>query len=275
MFEVKVLESGYIMADGGAMFGAIPKRAWMRKYDSDADNLCRLAMRCVLVVSDERKILIDLGMGNSRIKEAAYYQPQKIKDIPDLLLEQNLTAEDITDVVLTHLHFDHCGCATSLADDGSYVPAFKNARYWLSDKQWQNFKRPNRLEADSIFSSTIQPFYDSCQLNLIDKDCWLTKGIELRLYDGHSDGQIVVFIETSKGIVVTPSDLIPTSVHVPIEWISAYDISAIKSASEKLRFLSEVVEKDYTLIYYHDEKVVSSKVKCLNDNFKACNKRSI
>lgn len=275
MFEIKIIESGYIMADGGAMFGAIPKRAWIRKYDSDADNLCRLAMRCVLLVSDERKILIDLGMGTSRIKESAYYQPQAIKDIQDSLIEYGLDAEDITDVILTHLHFDHCGCATRLEESGSYVPTFPNARYWLSNKQWQNFENPNRLEADSIFASTIQPIYESGQLNFIEKDCLLTEGVELRLYDGHSDGQIVVLVDTASGITAVPSDLIPTSAHVPIEWISAYDINALKSAREKERFLNEAVEKDYTLIYYHDEKVVRCKVKRLNDNFTACNQQTL
>lgn len=271
MVEIKIIESGYIMADGGAMFGAIPKRAWIRKYDSDESNLCRLAMRCVLVVSEDRRILIDLGMNKMDIEKMAYYQPQNIKNVADSIVEFGYHAEDITDVVLTHLHFDHCGSATTLDNDGNMIPTYENARYWLSRKQWQNYINPNRLERDSIFASTIQPISDAGLLNLIDTDTYLCDGVEMRLFDGHSDGQILVQIKTQNGITVVPSDLIPTAAHVPIDWISAYDISAIKSASEKERFLSEAADNNYTLIYYHDERVVSSRVKRLNDSFVACN----
>lgn len=275
MIEIKIIESGYIMADGGAMFGAIPKRAWKRKYDSDENNLCRLAMRCVLVVTDERKILIDLGMGIHDVEKMSYYQPQDIINVADSLDNFGFTASDITDVVLTHLHFDHCGSATRATDDGRFVPTFPNAKYWLSRKQWNNYENPNRLERDSIFASTIQPIYDADLLNLIDEDTYLCEGVELRLFDGHSNGQILVQIKTEDGITAVPSDLIPTAAHVPIDWISAYDISAIRSASEKERFLNEAADNNYTLIYYHDERVVSSRVKRLNDSFIACDQYTL
>ncbi len=255
------------MADGGAMFGAIPKRAWKRKYDSDEDNLCRLAMRCVLIITDDRKILVDLGMGIHDVEKMSYYQPQDIVNVADSLDNFGFTASDITDVVLTHLHFDHCGSATRATDDGRFVPTFPNAKYWLSRKQWKNYENPNRLERDSIFASTIQPIYDADLLNLIDEDTYLCEGLELRLFDGHSDGQILVQIKTEDGITTVPSDLIPTAAHVPIDWISAYDVSAIRSVSEKERFLNEAADNNYTLIYYHDERVVSSRVKRLNDSF--------
>ncbi len=259
------------MADGGAMFGAIPKRAWKRKYPYDEENLCPLAMRCILAVSRDRKILIDTGMGSKHLRKVSYYQPKDLVDINKAIQSSGYRPEEITDVILTHLHFDHCGGATRKNEDGKTVPSFPNARYWLSRAQWENYKNPpNRLEADSIFADNIQPVYDAGQLNLIDGDISLTDGFNIRLFDGHSKGQIVVYIETDAGKYTFPGDLIPTSVHVPVEWISAYDICALTSASEKLRFMKEAEENGYTLVYCHDATLEMGKIKKLNDNYKAC-----
>ncbi len=260
------------MADGGAMFGAIPKRAWQRKYESDENNLCRLAMRCVLALSSDRKVLIDTGMGDKHLDKVSYYQPHKLKRMDEALEDYGYSPSDITDVILTHLHFDHCGYATCINKDGEITPSFPNARYWLSRKQWINLLEPNRLEADSIFPENILPIYDAGLLNLVDEDMNLTEGIVLRFFDGHTDGQIVVYIDTDNGQHIFPGDLIPTSSHVPLEWISAYDINALTSVKEKERFLSEIAGDENTLIYCHDAKVVKSKVKRLNNNFIAFDK---
>ena len=272
MFDIKIIEAGYIMADGGAMFGAIPKRAWQRKYTADADNLCPLAMRCVLATSNDRRILIDTGMGDKHLDKVAYYQPYDLKNAEEAVKELGYTPDEITDVVLTHLHFDHCGGATKEDAKGLLTLSFPNARYWLSRKQWLNYQKPNRLEADSIFADNIQPVYESGQLYLVDEDMQICDGVELRLFDGHSEGQLVVYIKTDDGIYTFPGDLIPTSAHVSLEWISAYDISALTSLSEKERFLAEAEKENYTLVYCHDAKVKKSKVKKLNDNFIASDK---
>jgi glyoxylase-like metal-dependent hydrolase (beta-lactamase superfamily II) len=269
MFEIKIIDSGYIMADGGAMFGAIPKRAWQRKYPSDAENLCPLVMRCVLAISDERKILIDTGMGDKHLDKVAYYRPYDLVNMEDTIRNFGYNGEDITDVVLTHLHFDHCGYSTRKDENGKLGPSFPNARYWISRRQWDNFLHPNILEADSVFPDNIRPVYDAGQLYFVDAGMKLCDGFELRLFDGHTSGQIVAYIDTGDGICTFPGDLIPTSAHVPLEWISAYDIAALTSANEKERFLSEAVSNNYTLIYCHDAVTVKSKVKRLNDNYKA------
>ena len=257
------------MADGGAMFGAIPKRAWKRKYQEEGDNLCRLSLRCALAVSGDRKILIDTGMGDKHLNKVSYYQPQQLVSIPDAVQSLGYCNEDITDVILTHLHFDHSGGSTIINKEGEVVPTFPNARYWLSRKQWNSYQNPSFLEADSIFPDNIQPIYDAGLLNLIENDFILTEGFKLSLFDGHSEGQIVTFIDTKNGICVFPGDLIPTSAHVPLEWISAYDISAIDSVNEKSRFLQGAEQNDYTLIYCHDAYTETSKVKKLNDSYKA------
>ena len=269
MFEIHIIESGYIFADGGAMFGAIPKRAWSRKYGVDADNRCRLAMRCVLAVSDDRKILIDLGMGDKNNEIFAYYEPHELKNIENEINKLGYNASDITDVILTHLHFDHCGYSTRKDKDGRIMPSFPNARYWLSRKQWMNLLRPNLLEADSLIADNILPVYDAGQLNMIDEDIELCDTMHLKLFDGHTEGQLVAYIKTNNGLFVFPGDVVPTASHAALEWISAYDINALSSLNEKKRLLEEVVNNDYTLIYCHDEKVQMSKVKRLNDNYKA------
>ncbi|NDV96635.1 MBL fold metallo-hydrolase [Dysgonomonas sp. 521] len=269
MFEIKIIESGYIMADGGAMFGAIPKRAWQRKYAGSEDNLCPLAMRCVLAISGDRKILTDTGMGDKHLNKMSYYQPHSLVGIGEEIKKYGLCPGDITDVVLTHLHFDHCGYATKAGENGELIPSFPNARYWLSRKQWDNYRKPNRLEADSILAENIQPVYDAGLLHLIDNDSQICEGFEVRLFDGHSNGQLVAYIHTDTGVYTFPGDLIPTSAHVPLEWISAYDINALKSLEEKGRFLWQAERENYILIYCHDAKVQMSRVKRLNDDYKA------
>lgn len=268
MFEIKIIDSGYIMADGGAMFGAIPKRAWQRKYPVDEENLCPLAMRCVLAVSEDQKILIDTGLGNKHTDKISYYCPHKLIDIEEALSSLGYSLEDITDVVLTHLHFDHCGYATRIDDRGDVIPSFPNAKYWLSQQQWRNLQHPNRLEEDSIFADNILPVHKAGQLELIDYDRQLYEGFNIRLFDGHSAGQIVAYIDTSEGIQTFPGDLIPTAAHVSLEWISAYDVCALDSVKEKERFLTEAEQNEYILIYCHDATNIKSKVKKLNDNFK-------
>lgn len=267
MFEIDIIDSGYIMADGGAMFGAVPKRAWQRKYPVDEENLCPLVMRCVLAVSKERRILIDTGLGDKHPDKISYYRPHGLIHMQEAIASFGYAPEDITDVILTHLHFDHCGYATRW-DNGKVIPSFPNAKYWLSRKQWENLQYPNRLEADSVFPENILPVYEAGQLQLIDEDMQLYDGISVRLFDGHSTGQLVPYIHTIDGIYTFPGDLIPTSAHVSLEWISAYDACALSSIKEKERFLTEAEQKGYTLIYCHDAKTTRSKVKRLNDNFK-------
>lgn len=267
MFEINIIDSGYIMADGGAMFGAIPKRAWQRKYPTNEDNLCSLVMRCVLAVSGERKILIDTGLGDKHSDKISYYSPHRLLNMHDAISTFGYAPSDITDVILTHLHFDHCGFATYINNEGVTVPSFPNATYLLSKKQWDNFLSPNHLEADSIFADNILPIHEAGQLCLIDEDTRLCEGIEVRLFDGHSIGQLVPYIDTADGVYTFPGDLIPTSAHVSLEWISGYDISAIISMSEKERFLTEAEQNKYTLIYCHDATMQQSKVKKVNNNF--------
>lgn len=269
MYKLNIIETGYIMADGGAMFGTVPKRAWQRKYQSDENNLCPLAMRCVLAISDTRRIVTDTGMGDKHLDKISYYQPHKLTHIKKAVEDLGYSCEEITDVILTHLHFDHCGGATIRDINGNINPTFPHARYWLSKKQWENSLAPNRLEADSIFENSIHPILDTGILHLIEEDTQIDNNCYMRLFDGHSEGQIVAYFNTEDGIYTFPGDLIPTAAHVPLEWISAYDISAVTAIKEKERFLTDAVQNRHSLIYCHDNMTQVSRIIKLNDNYKA------
>lgn len=258
MIKFHIIESGYFMADGGAMFGPIPKMYWERKYPCNEKNLCVMAMRCLFVETENRRILIDTGVGNKH--ELKFYQPHNLKDIVEEIKGIGYEPHEITDVVLTHLHFDHCGYATCFDNDKKAIPTFANTTYWLSKAQWENYRSPLLYEKDAFYPENIEPIYNANQLKLINEDMELLKGFSLKLYDGHTPGQIAAFIDTKNEKIVYPGDVVPTSAHVSLGWLSAYDNNAALAMEEKKRLLDKVVEEERTAIFYHDAKTVSAKV---------------
>lgn len=262
MIKFHIIESGYFMADGGAMFGPIPKMYWERKYPCDENNLCVMAMRCLFVETKNRRILIDTGVGNKH--ELKFYQPHNLKDIVEEIKKIGYEPSEITDVVLTHLHFDHCGYATCFDKDGKTGPTFLNATYWLSKAQWENYRNPHLYEKDSFFTENIEPVFESNQLTLLEEDTNLFEGFTLKLYDGHTPGQIAVLIDTDNEKIVYPGDVVPTSAHVSLGWLSAYDNNAALAMEEKKRLLDKVVKEERTAIFYHDAQIVSAKVEQKN-----------
>jgi glyoxylase-like metal-dependent hydrolase (beta-lactamase superfamily II) len=265
MIKFHIIESGYFMADGGAMFGPIPKIYWERKYLCNENNLCVMAMRCLFVETENRCILIDTGLGSKH--EVKFYQPHNLKDIVEEIDKLGYKASDITDVVLTHLHFDHCGYATCFDENKKAIPTFPNATYWLSKAQWENYRNPLLYEKDAFFANNIEPVFDSNQLNLIEKDTVLFEGFALQLYDGHSPGQIAAFIDTDNEKIVYPGDVVPTAGHVSLGWLSAFDNNAALAMEEKKRLLDKVVKEERTAIFYHDAHVVSAKIVQKNGHY--------
>ncbi|WP_455628616.1 MBL fold metallo-hydrolase [Parabacteroides chinchillae] len=269
--DVHLIDTGYFYADGGAMFGAIPKTAWQRRYPSNETNECILAMRSALVTTnDGRVILIDTGAGNKHLKQLSYYKFFNLKDLNDELEQLGYSRGQITDVVLTHLHFDHCGYAT-LKDNanGQLIVAFPNATHWVSRSQWNNFCHPNALEKDSYFAENMQAVEEAGLLRLVDNDTFLCPDIELRIYNGHTPGQLVPYIQTPERKVVFAGDVIPLAANVSPEWISAYDTYPVISYNEKVRMLKEAADEGQTLVFCHDAYLKMALVRAVGSFFKA------
>lgn len=268
--EIDLIDTGCFYADGGAMFGAIPKTAWSRRYPSNEKNGCVLTMRSLLISKyPEKIILVDNGAGNKHLDQLSYYNFFNLVDLEEELRKKGITPEQVTDVILTHLHFDHCGYSTRKEEKtGELYPSFPNATHWVSRKQWENFLHPNPLEKDSYFMENMQAIADKGLLRLIDTDTKLCPDIELRIFDGHTPGQLVPYITTSEQTFVFAGDVIPLVASVSAEWISAYDTYPVSSYQEKVRMLEEAAREGQVLIYCHDAYTTCSTVKKVNNFYK-------
>jgi glyoxylase-like metal-dependent hydrolase (beta-lactamase superfamily II) len=261
--EIHFIDTAKFHADGGAMFGAIPKTAWGRKYPSDEHNQCVLVTRSVLIKTDCGKvILIDTGSGNKHPKELYWYRFFDERNLIKELASLNVKPKDVTDVVLSHLHFDHCGYA---ATDGE--PTFPNATYWVSRQQWKEMRSPNPLEEDSFFKEDLMPVWEHDKLSLIDNDTTLCPNINLKLFGGHTNGQIVVYIDSDEDSYVFAGDVIPLAASISPKWISAYDCFPVTSYHEKIKLLDDAANNGRKIIFCHDCNVTTSLVKKTNDFF--------
>lgn len=240
--------------DGGSMFGVIPKALWSKKYPADENNLCNCALRSLLIDTGERVILIDNGYGDKQ--DEKFFKHVYLNGGDGLeggLKKAGYTVDDITDVIITHMHTDHCGGGVKYNEDRTgYEMTFNNATYWVSKSHWDWAMNPNKQEEAAFLEENIMPMYESGQLKFVEKDCELYPGIELRLFDGHTVGQIIPFINTEDDTVVFMADLIGSVAHIPIVWNMAYDVYPMKTLDEKEAFLNEAAEKNYTLFFQHD-----------------------
>ena len=253
MLEYQILKTGYFLADGGAMFGAVPKRAWSRKYPSDEQNRCSLAMNCLLAWNNDRVILFDSGVGNKELGKLSYYGFWDRKDLRELISSHGFNPEQLTDVVLSHLHFDHCGGCTYRDSDGNLQITFPNAKHWVGEKQWQSYLHPNGLERDSFRPEDMIPVFNAGLIQRIDSDFELCENIYLKLFDGHTRGQIVSFINPkSRQGLLFPGDVIPTKAHLSDGWISAYDVEPLKSFDAKIALKNYMKQNKLTTVFYHD-----------------------
>ncbi|SCM57460.1 MBL fold metallo-hydrolase [Petrimonas mucosa] len=252
MANFHIIETGYFLADGGAMFGPIPKKYWQKRYPCDNNNMCLMAMRCLFIETGERRILVDCGAGDKQLAKLKYYRPHNLKELRSEIGKIGYSPEEVTDVVLTHLHFDHCGGGTVFNEAGNIVPAFPRATYWLSRAQWDNYRNPMLYEASSFFPENIEPVYEAGLLRLIESDRQLGDSATLKLYYGHTPGQIVLFLDDDGEQIIFPADVVPTSAHLSLGWLSAYDNNAALAMEEKKRFLDEAKVRNATLIFFHD-----------------------
>ncbi len=248
------IETGNLKLDGGAMFGVVPKVLWQKAYPADENNLCNWSMRCLLVVDGERKILIDNGIGYKQDENwLKHYYLNGDDTLEASLAKVGESPENITDVILTHMHFDHCGGSVKWNDDSSgYELAFPNATYWTSRKQYEWAINPNRREKASFLKENILPIEESGKLNLIEEEGEFIPNITFKMYDGHTDGQVIPHINVGGKTVVFMADLLPATAHIPMPWIMAYDTRPLKTLKDKERFFKDALNNNYILFFEHD-----------------------
>jgi glyoxylase-like metal-dependent hydrolase (beta-lactamase superfamily II) len=251
--ELFSIETGNFKLDGGAMFGVVPKVMWNKLYPADENNLCNWAARCLLIVDGNRKILVDNGIGDKQDEKfLKNYYLNGEDTLEKSLKKHGFSFEDISDVVLTHLHFDHCGGSIKYNEKGELVPAFPNATYHTSKQQWEWASNPNRREKASFLHENIAPIKESGQLNLFDSDIELFPGFEAKLFNGHTDGQVIPHICIKGRTIVYCADFFPSAAHLPMPYIPAYDTRPLISLEERKQFFKEAIEKDYILFFEHD-----------------------
>jgi glyoxylase-like metal-dependent hydrolase (beta-lactamase superfamily II) len=248
------VNTGYFKLDGGAMFGVVPKTIWSRTNPADSNNMCSWAMRSLLIEDGKRLILIDTGMGNKQdAKFFGYYDLHGDDSLTKSLNKYGFTEDDITDVFLTHLHFDHCGGAIKKNENGILVPAFKNARFWSNSQHWDWAVNPNPREKASFLKENILPIQESGQLVFIDQTKELFHPeIEILTVNGHTEAQMIPHIKHKGTTVVFAADLLPSTGHIPLPYVMGYDTRPLLTMEEKAKFLNEAADKNYTLFLQHD-----------------------
>lgn len=250
------IETGNFMLDGGAMFGVVPKALWERTNPADEKNRIKMAARSLLIEDRDRLILIDTGMGNKQSdKFFGHYALWGNHSLDNSLKAAGFHRDDITDVFLTHLHFDHCGGAIQFSRSGALEPAFKNAHFWSHKNHWDWASNPNSREKASFLSENILPISESGQLKLLketDRQITTPLGFDVLLMDGHTEKQMLPLIEYKGKTIVFAADLIPTVGHLPIPYVMGYDTRPLLTLEEKASFLKRALEDDFLLYLEHD-----------------------
>ncbi len=251
--KLHVIEAGNFKLDGGAMFGVVPKALWKRTNPADENNMCDWSMRCLLVESGSRKILIDVGIGDKQPEKFfSHFYLSGETDIEKALNQKGFSAEDITDVFLTHLHFDHCGGAIKRLEDGSYTTTFPNATYWSNERHWEWATKPNPREAASFLKENILPIEASGQLKFLSEGEELIPGFTHFYANGHTDAMMIPKLNFNGKTIVYMADLLPSVGHIPLPYVMGYDMKPLVTLKEKDLFLKEACEKGYILFLEHD-----------------------
>jgi glyoxylase-like metal-dependent hydrolase (beta-lactamase superfamily II) len=264
-YKVKIVNAGYLAMDGGSAFGIIPKALWERKVQCDEKNRLLMALNCLLLISDDRKILVDTGIGNGLSDKL-----RKIYNINDQTnLESSLTRlgikpAEITDVLITHLHFDHAG---GLINHKTGKIFFEEARYYASKKQFEWANSPSILDRASFKKRNYNPVYDSGKMQLLKEGEQPIAGLRLYQTDGHTPGMITLAIEDKKHPVYYCTDLFPTTYHVPLHYISAYDLHPLQLVREKIFFLKKAAKTGGIIIFPHDPNIVAATVEKINNDY--------
>ncbi|MFM9909376.1 MAG: MBL fold metallo-hydrolase [Chitinophagaceae bacterium] len=255
------INTGFFKLDGGAMFGVVPKTIWNKLNPADENNQCSWALRCLLIEEGNRLILIDTGIGTKQdARFFSHYYLHGDDSLDKSLAVQGFHRNDITDVILTHLHFDHCGGSIARVGD-KLESAFPNAAFWSNEKHWQWATLPNDREKASFLKENILPIRESGQLKMIPANesdttklaaAYFSDSIAIRFVNGHTDKMMLPQITYKGKTIVFMADLLPSIAHLPIPYIMAYDMFPLTTLTEKKSFLQEAVSNDYILFFEHD-----------------------
>jgi glyoxylase-like metal-dependent hydrolase (beta-lactamase superfamily II) len=260
--RIKTIHTGNFMLDGGAMFGTVPKSIWQRLNPADEHNMCNWAMRCLLIEDGDRLILIDNGMGEKQSdKFFGYYYLNGIHSLQKSLNDAGVDFNDITDVVLTHLHFDHCGGSVkwNMMKDG-YELTFPNAKYWVHPTHWEHAINPNPREKASFLTENMLPIQEIGNLHFIEEDLKISENINGILAQGHTESMYCPKINVNGETLVFMADMIPSTGHIKPNYVMGFDIRPLDTMREREAFLKEAVANDYTLYFEHDLNIECGKV---------------
>ncbi len=259
--KLYTINTGNFKLDGGAMFGVVPKSIWNKLNTADENNMCSWALRCLLIEDEGKLILIDTGMGNKQSdKFFGHYYLYGNDTLEKSLLQHGFSPDDVTDVLLTHLHFDHCGGAIVYNENNNLVPFFKNATYWSNAVHWKTAIEPNAREKASFLKENILPIETNGQLQFVDSNNGLqslstvqfTKNIAIRFVNGHTTAMMLPQIQYKNKTIVYMADLLPSVGHVALPYVMAYDMQPLITLQEKKLFLEEAAANNYILFLEHD-----------------------
>lgn len=252
--KLNTINTGLFKLDGGAMHGVVPKSMWNKVNPSDENNMCTWSMRCLLIESNSKLILIDTGMGTKQdAKFFSHFQPHGEDNLISSIEKAGYSSENVTDVFLTHLHFDHCGGAISREGD-QLVPTFKNARYWSHTLQWGSAMNPNAREKASFLKENIAPIQESGRLRFYDQDNsnYFQDIMEVKVVEGHTESMMLPLINYNGKKILFCADLIPSVAHISLPWVMGYDMKPLNTLQEKELLLTQACDEQWLLFFEHD-----------------------
>ena len=262
-WKISVLETGNFWLDGGAMMGSVPKVLWKKTNPPDSENRIELSLRCLLLDNGKDKVLIETGMGNKFDEKFSkmFNINQSEHPLSDTLSKYGYSYKDITHVILTHLHFDHSGGATKIDSKGNLIPSFPNAKYYISQSNWDVGINPNPRDRASYLKENFLCLEEEGVLELFEDNATIIRGVDAYNVNGHTNGQQLIKISDDNSVLIFCSDLIPLKSHITPPWIMGYDLNAELTLKEKEVFLNEAAENEWILFFYHDPLTAAVKIK--------------